>query len=106
MSANEDRLRKALEKLEKEAEHHAGIKKGHPAWNNKSIYVAQQQGNDKSLSEMALAETLQNSRDAAAMRILEERVGPKKAKKMVDEAARAWGLPEPGFKGWIKRRLS
>lgn len=82
-------------------------KKGHPGYKNKGgIYVAPVEKEAKSISNEALAERMANSDRTPATDALEKKVGKKRAKKMIDEAERAWGIPEKGFKGFIKRRLS
>lgn len=81
-------------------------RRGHPSLNYQSIYVAPDEKKAKSLSNDALAERMSGARDPKATKELIEKVGEKRAKKMIDEAERAWGIPEKGIKGFIKRKLS
>lgn len=80
-------------------------KKGHPAYKNSGgVYVSDTEKQAHLLSSPALSEVL-SGRPGEAMKLLEEKVGKKRAEKMIKEAERAWGIPEKGFKGFIKRKL-
>lgn len=91
--------------------------KGHPSMKRAGgFYVNQTHRDSQSLSYLAMQEGLSsNPREGMKDKDgnplpsptdeLIEKVGKKKARKMIEEAERAWGIPEKGLKGFIKRRL-
>lgn len=80
-------------------------RRGHPAYKNSGgVYVSPTEKEAHLLSTPALSEKL-SGRPGDATKALIEKVGEKRARKMIEEAERAWGIPEKGLKGFIKRRL-
>ena len=87
--------------------------KGHPSVKRAGgIYVDSKHKDAQSLSYLAMQEGMsEGKRGKDGNEItpkfdeLVQKVGKSRARKMVKEAERAWGIPESGLTGWLKRRL-
>lgn len=92
-------------------------RRGHPAYNNRSIYVDPKKApmqidgkphnvTENDLVQLAMQEKFSNSRKPEFTEELVKRKGSKRAKALIAEMEKRWGFPESGVKGFIKRRLS